>query len=188
MSPTNQPIEPSVFMITADNRVFFAETDFETVGLGTVSGDVITFDTGATVTLTGTLSGNFDLYGLTGSFSLSDTGLYSRSPSLTDLSGVWVDDVFTSGTGIITISIDSSGNVTFTSVSGCTGSGSVSLIDSGKNAFSLNMTYDATCGAGAGNYTGLGFLDDTNFQNDTFNVVLENSTADSYIFSAAIKQ
>lgn len=127
----------------------------------------ITFVSGGTIAgaYTSSLGG--------GTFELvADAGLYARTSELIKLGGDWNDIVYTValGLGASTWNIGSNGGFIVTTLSGCNGFGSFSIINASHNEYAVTMdisncptvSYNST-------YTGFAVLSDTT----------SNSTADS---------
>jgi hypothetical protein len=131
-----------------------------------------------TFTSKASMSGTYDGVGDTGTFSLTYSSVYDRPSSLTATAGTWAGVVsgYTN-----TITIDSSGNISGNSTSGCSYTGTVSIIDSSYNTYMVNLNI-ANCGVENGSYSGLGALVDTASQNDTFITSVSNSSY-SYVAS-----
>lgn len=119
-----------------------------------------------------TLNGTYNGVGDSGTFFLNYSSLYERPSSLEVIAGKWSGSV----SGYLnTITIDSSGNITGSSTSGCTYSGNISIIDSSYNAYIVNLNIN-NCESQNGLYTGLAALADTSVANDTLLASVSNSS------------
>lgn len=174
-----------VLLVTSDSRFALGVADGSDYAIGTMLGSTLSTSDGFVVTLDAALSGTYAAPGITGTFTLSDSGLYNRISSTAKLEGIWVDNTFTQ-TGTATYVI-TDGSILLTSVSGCAGTGQFTTIDSSKNEydFTLNMT---NCPGFNGTYTGLAVTDDTFFPDDTIDIIAENLGALTFLVSAPVKQ
>jgi hypothetical protein len=127
------------------------------------------------------MNGTYNGVGDAGSFSLAYSSLYERPSSLAAISGSWTS--YSSGY-YETVTIDSSGNVTRPTVSGCSTSGNISVIDSRYNVYQVNLTVN-NCGSQNGLYKGLAVLTDTRANNDT---LVGSSTTSTYSFIADLRR
>lgn len=187
-TPTGAAPEPSIVMITSDNKALYAETDVESVGLGTVSGDTLNLGPIASATLTGQLSGTYNFAGITGSFNLTNNEISSRGSSLSTVEGIWIDNTFTSVSGISTWTI-TNGVITLSTVEGCNGTGTIAPIDSAYNEYTVFVTITGCPDIiYNGVYTGLAATDDSISTNDTIFMLLGHSTAGLFIFGYPLKQ
>jgi len=175
-----------VFAIIIASNGSWAGVDFEEGATGTYSGATLT-DPSLTATLTATSSGTYTSNGISGTFTLVDAGIYNRPANLSKLAGTWIDTTFTQNTGTMTHTIDGSGNITSTSVSGCASSGTINTIDTTKNEYTISLTV-TNCGGFNGVYTGLALLDDTTITEDTLVYLADNDILDTFTLSSAIKQ
>jgi hypothetical protein len=176
-----------ILLVISDNHFALARTDGAEYNIGTVSDSTISTTNGFSATLNAALSGTYSAPNFSGTFTLTDTGLYNRTSSTTKLSGIWVDNNQSSGLGTLTYIIDDTGGFILDStVTGCDGTGSFSTIDSSKNEYkyTLNMT---NCLGFDGTYNGYAISDDTNFVDDTIDIIAENLTASAFLISQAIK-
>lgn len=135
-----------------------------------------TSELAGTFTQRGNVNGTYAGAGDAGSFSLAYNALYERPSSLEAIAGTWTN--YSSGY-YEKFTIDSKGNVTRPIISGCTTSGSVSIIDPRYNVYAVNLTVN-NCGDENGFYRGLAVLTDTNGSNDTI-VGSANTTTHSVI-------
>lgn len=159
----------------------------EEYAIGTVNGNKLTTTDGFSATLTGTLSGNYSAPGVNGTFSLTDSGIYNHGSSMTTTSGVWVDQVFTDNTGTTTWAIDSNGVIDFSSVSGCTGTGSITPIDTSANEYTVNVNL-SNCTGFNGLYSGYAWTSDGAFTDDVLHMIVENTGLQTFGTFEAIKQ
>jgi len=135
-----------------------------------------TSELAGTFTQRGNVNGTYAGAGDAGSFSLAYNALYERPSSLEAIAGTWTN--YSSGY-YEKFTIDSKGNVTRPIISGCTTSGSVSIIDPRYNVYAVNLTVN-NCGDENGFYRGLAVLTDTRANNDTI-VGSANTTTHSMI-------
>lgn len=131
----------------------------------------------------GAMSGTYSGVGDSGTFSLTYSGLYERPSSLSSVAGTW-SGIVSSGDNN-TITVDSSGNITGSSTSGCIYSGNVGIIDPFYNAYSVNLSLNNNCGFGSGNYNGFAALTDTSIPNDTLLIEVSNP---SFSFVASLRR
>lgn len=110
--------------------------DGSTRATGTFQG---TFITGSR------LSGTYSVGGETGSFDLRYQSLYDRLPSLAALSGVWTL-AQAPGSPPVTMAINSNGDLTLSTSSGCTANGRFVIVDPEFNAYRSSGTF-GNCGA-----------------------------------------
>jgi hypothetical protein len=178
--------QPSVVMITSNNKALFTEDDVGSVGLGTVSGDTVSFGAQASMSLTQDLTGNFNFAGTVGSFSLVASTLYNQGSALSLLHGNYVDDTYTAFAGDTSWVFDQ-GDFDLTSNTSCIASGSVAPINISYNEYTVSMTIE-NCPGYNGSYTGLAFTDTNSAGRDTINILVENATRDTLIFSAPVQQ
>jgi hypothetical protein len=143
--------------------------DGSTVGPVSISG---------TFTEKGIMSGSYSGVGDNGTFYLTYSSLYDRPSSLALVAGTWKGSVEGYAN---TLTIDSGGNITGSSVSGCTYSGKVGIIDSSHNEYTLTLSI-GNCGGRDGTYSGLAALTDVNAANDSFLASVSNSSY-SYVAS-----
>jgi hypothetical protein len=137
--------------------------DGSTVGPVSISG---------TFTEKGVMSGSYSGAGDSGTFYLTYSSLFDRPSSLSAIAGTWT----ASAAGYAnTLMIDSGGNITGSSTSGCTYSGNVGVIDSTHNLYSLTLTI-GNCGGRDGSYSGLAALTDVNATNDSFLISVSNAS------------
>jgi len=129
------------------------------------------------------MKGTYDNGVETGTFSMVDAGIYNRTSSLAKLNGTWVENIYTTSTGITTWVINN-GAYTMTSVSGCASTGTITTIDTTKNEYAITGTV-TNCGVFNGTYSGYGFTSDGTFTDDTFEFVIDNANA--YALFAAVK-
>ena len=115
----------------------------------------------------GMLVGTFDFDGRPYSFSLAPNPTYNRALTLQDLAGVYTNtlpDLFGGATTTYTIAVSADGVVTGAHVNGCIYNGAVSIPDTSRNLFRLNMqlsncnTANGSFGPRNGEYSGLGVL------------------------------
>jgi len=176
--------DDGVGIITSDNRIAVLDLNTEEGIIGTINGSSIagTLYSSSVVPATAevtSVSGN----NISGTYSsslgggtfafVSDPNLYNRGASLSKLEGIWVDDTYITGTGISTWTIQVDGSFIMTSVSGCAGSGSFSLIDPTKNEYNIDITVSNCIGAN-GSYSGIGVLNDTFITDDTLSFTFSN--------------
>lgn len=135
-----------------------------------------TAELAGTFTQRGNINGTFAGVGDAGSFSLAYNSLYERPSSLEAIAGTWTN--YASGY-YEKFTIDSNGNVSRPVISGCTTSGSVSIIDPRYNVYAVNLTVN-NCGDENGFYRGLAVMTDTEASNDTI-VGSANTTTHSVI-------
>lgn len=138
-------------------------------------------DIAGTFTPKGIMNGTYSSTIDTGTFSLAYSSLYERHSSLALLEGTWTN--YSSGY-YETITIDSSGNITRPPISGCTTSGSISIIDSNYNAYNITLNVD-NCGSQNGVYSGLAVLTDTETNNDT---LFASASTSTYSFIAELRR
>ena len=170
-------------MITSNNK--WAGADPEEASTGTVNGATLSNTFGFSATLESANSGTFTNGTESGSFSIASvSGLYDRTSSLDKLNGTWVDDEFTDVTGTATFTFNN-GALSMTTVSGCSGTGNITTIDTRKNEYALTVTV-SNCDEFNGNYSGFGFTDDVNFTDDQFAFVVDNS--ENFALFAPVKQ
>jgi hypothetical protein len=127
------------------------------------------------------INGTYTGVGDTGVFFLNYSALYERASSLALVAGTWSGTVlgYTN-----TITVDSSGNVSGDSSSGCTYTGNVGIVDSSYNAYNVTLNIN-NCGTQNGSYSGLAALTDTVSANDTILVCVSNA---SYSFVASLRR
>ena len=176
-----------VLLVTSDNRFALATTDGSETAIGAMFGSKLTTTDGFTATLNAALSGTYTAPGVTGTFTLADSGLYNRASSTAKLEGTWVDNTFTQVTGTATYVIDATGNFLLMSVSGCAGTGSFSTIDGSKNEYNFTLV-TTNCPGYDGTYIGLAITDDTTFTDDTIDIIAENPVAQTFLVSTPVKQ
>lgn len=129
------------------------------------TGTVLNVYSGVTSTINGQINGknisaNFSYHGQhAGSLSLSYDEFYSKSTSLTDLTGSWS---YTSGPVSRELTIFPNGAFEGSNSNGCILSGKFENIDS-KNVFKY---YLSITGCGTGQFNGFAFLGDTYHPND----------------------
>lgn len=185
-TPNGGTAQPSVVMITTNNKALFTETDVQSTGLGTVSGDTVSFGAQAYMSLTEGLSGVFDFAGTAGNFSLASSDVYNHGSDSTRLQGQYIDSTNITVAGVTTWQFNN-GAFSVTSSTGCSAYGTVTPIDTTYNEYSVNITIQS-CADYDGIYTGLAFTDDTNTADDTINILVENATRTALIFSAPVRQ
>ena len=152
-----------------------------------------TFQNDATVA-NGTLDGNIvereSIEGVwtaesgdTGNFSQLFDNLYDRDSSLSITNDSWIGTSSIGGGLVLTISAsgDIAGTDTNGPALGCVYSSAaadgVNIIDPEFNVYEVNINI-TNCGPFNGNYSGLGFISDGAFANDTFTIsVTNNDTA-----------
>jgi hypothetical protein len=135
-----------------------------------------------TFTPKGIMNGTCNGVGETGTFSLAYSSLYERPSSLSAIAGTWTN--YSSGY-YETITIDSSGNITRPPISGCTTSGSISIIDSHYNAYNITLNIN-NCGSQNGFFfNGLAVLTDTEANNDT---LFASASTSTYSFVAELRR
>jgi hypothetical protein len=143
----------------ASNNMF-AFTDLGIFGIS-INGTAV-----AETSATGDYWGYYD----SGSFSLTYDPIYERDSSLQLVQGNWgaSDQDFS-----MNITVAGNGGFTGSSSDGCTYAGSIGIIDTRYNAYSINISI--TCPAPYdplnGFYTGLVTLDDTTALNDTARII-----------------
>lgn len=117
------------------------------------------------------LSGTYAGTGDSGTFSFAYNPAYERPSVLTAIAGNWGVTMqgYTNR-----VSIDTSGNITGSSTSGCTYSGRVDIINPSYNAYNMTVIVN-NCGVLNGSYTGLATLSDTSSINDTLITGLSNA-------------
>jgi hypothetical protein len=142
------------------------------IGMGNITGTFIP---------KGFMNGTYSGIGDSGTFSLVYNALYERSSSLSAVAGTWTN--YSSGY-YETITIDSNGNITRPPISGCTSSGSISVINSLYNIYHVSLSVD-NCGSENGLYNGLAVLTDTKTNNDTLFASTSNS---SYSFVVELRR
>lgn len=121
-----------------------------------------------TVTEQGSISLSFNTsYGTSGTVSLFFDSIYNRPSSLSLVAGNWN---YTRGDYSLTITVQSDGTYSGQDSEGCVVSGSIGLLDTAHNLYSINTSI-ASCGARNGSYTGFASLLD----NDTILVAVSNS-------------
>jgi hypothetical protein len=138
-------------------------------------------DIAGTFTPKGIINGTYSSTIDTGTFSLAYSSLYERPSSLSAIAGTWTN--YSSGY-YETITIDSSGNITRPPISGCTTSGSISIIDSNYNAYNITLNVN-NCGSQNGLYSGLAVLTDTETNNDT---LFASASTSTYSFVAELRR
>ncbi len=174
-----------VLLITSDNRFAMAATDGTDYSIGTVSGSAIT-DGGFVATLTAALSGTFinSDTGTSGTFTLTDAGIYNRPSDLSELVGQWTDS-----DSSIVYNIMAAGDFD-AAFDGCAPElGTFATIDGSKNEYDVTLNVVACVGL-EGTFTGLAFRDDVPPGTDNQLVIIaENTTKDPIVFvvSASIK-
>ena len=116
---------PVVLLVTSDNRFALATLDGSEYNIGTVSGANLSTTDGFVATQTAALSGTFSAPpSFSGTFALTDAGLYNRTSSTAKLLGTWVDSTIPASTGTPTYVIDAAGNFSLSTTTGCAGTGS----------------------------------------------------------------
>jgi len=182
----NGTITDSYIILVTSTDAWAGADPFE-ASTGIVTGDTITNSAGFSATLTSSNAGTYlSPPSVTGTFNLVDTGLYNRSSSLTKLTGTWVDNVFTDVTGVTTWTIQANGSFNMTSVSGCSATGTIGTLDTGKNEYTMSATV-SNCGVFNGAYSGFGFTQDANtFSDNQFSFVIDN--ADNFAVFSPVKQ
>ena len=184
-----------LLLVTSDNRFALAALDGSEYNIGTVSGSSLSDTDGFVATLTAALSGTYSAPAATpsdpdfsGTFALTDTGLYNRSSSTAKLEGTWVDFTIPPATGTPTYVIDAAGDFSLDTTTGCTGTGSFTPIDPGKNEYDFSM--DVTnCPGLNGTFSGLAITDDAmTFTDNQIDIIAENTSEQKFIISAPVKQ
>jgi hypothetical protein len=85
------------------------------------------------------------------------------------------------GTKIGTATISSNGSMTGSApgaAAGCTFTGTVATINTSYNAYNVSLT-PSNCGGAAITQNGLGSMYDTNASNDSFQLILANTSGDT---------
>ena len=174
-----------IILVTSTDE--WAGADPFDASTGLVTGDTITNSDGFSATLTSSNAGTYlSPPSETGTFTLVDTGLYTRSSNLTKLTGTWVDNVYTDVTGTTTWTIQANGSFSMTSVSGCSATGNTGTLDTSKNEYTIIATV-SNCGVFNGSYSGFGFTQDANtFSDNEFSFVIDN--ADNFAVFSPVKQ
>ncbi len=177
----------AVLLVTSDNRFALAATDASEFNIiGTVSDSNLSTGAGFVATLTAALSGTYrdSVTGLSGTFTLTDLGIYDRTSDLSELVGQWSDT-----DNLILYTIQASGD--FDAVIGqCTAEqGTFATIDGNKNEYEFTLNVVA-CPGLEGTFTGLAFRDDIPPGTDNQIVIIaENTTLAPpvFILSAPVK-
>lgn len=151
---------------------------------GTTLADGSTF---ANLTITGTVDENTSLNltiaaaGTSTAVTTTYNALYERDSDLATVAGVYSGfEIFGDPASFV---VDVMGGITSQSGSGCVGSGQITIIDAGFNAYDVSLTLDvATCGAVSGLYDGLGLTDDDIATDDVFSFAV--FTTDSVIVAS----
>lgn len=187
ITPSGGAPDVAIAIITSNGQASIMDVDSIEAFLGTVSGTAITGAIYSNSTVPATVlvtSINGDNIGGTysstlggGTFAVTaDPILYSRTASLSKLTGVWVDSVFTNVTGITTWVVQADGLFSVSSTSGCAGEGSFSVINPLNNEYNLTLTV-TNCQSYNGTYSGIAVLSDTNFTDDTISLVFGNGAS-----------
>ena len=178
-----------VMLVTSDNRFALAALDGSEYNIGTVSGSSLSTTDGFVATLTAALSGTYSAPpSFTGTFSLTDAGLYNRTSSTAKLEGTWTDFTIPAATGTPTFVIDAAGNFSLSTTTGCAGTGSFTPIDPSKNEYEFSMLVSACPGLN-GTFSGLAITDDANtFTDNQIDIIAENPGAPAFIIWAPVKQ
>jgi hypothetical protein len=153
-----------------DGFVVFAnvccEAQFEDDATGKNLGETSTRDASVSVEVgNNVLSGELQFRSETYDFALNAASEYNRSISLAELAGVYTrrDETIFGEEVTLTVTIESSGQLTGSYSNGCVVNGSASIPDSSHNMVQLQMQL-ANCGSGGsskqwnGAYAGLGLL------------------------------
>jgi hypothetical protein len=124
------------------------------------------------------LSGTYSVGGETGNFTLQYQSLYNRVPSLATLGGVWTLQQ-APGAAPVTLAINSNGESTLNTSTGCTANGRFSIVDVDQNAYAANSTF-GNCGAALdGPWRTIGYLTDaggvSNNRLQVFSIAANNS-------------
>ena len=186
VTPTGGTADSAVAIITSEDKVTLVDIDTREAFIGTVSGISLTgtmyastsVPASATVTTVSgnNISGTYTSSLGGGTFALvADPNLYSRTSSLSKLTGTWVDSVFTNVVGTTTWVIQADGTYAVSSTSGCTATGSFAVFNSLKNEYNLNMTI-ANCTGFNGTYTGFAVISDTSNTDDTLSLIFNNGS------------
>ena len=173
-----------VLLVTSDNRFALAATDGSEYNIGTVSGSNLSTTAGFTATQTAALSGTFSdsVTGLSGTFTLTDAGIYNRPSDLSELVAQWTDT-----TNLILYTIQASGDFDAEIDVCAIEQGSFATIDGSKNEYDFTLNVVA-CPGLEGVFTGLAFRDDAPPGTDNQLVIIaENPTIGNFVVSAAIK-
>jgi hypothetical protein len=189
-------------IVTQNNDAYFiTESGIQYVGTISVKGNKIsgnlsayapagmTFPDGntngsisinGTVIARGVMIGTYSGVGDTGSFSLVYSSLYERPSSISTVSDNWAFSTFGYS---ISLSIDSSGNISGSDLHGCAYTGTIRTIHTSYNAYEVEVDV-TSCGTLNGNYTGLATLVDNITTNDTLIVgVADSQHAVAYTLS-----
>ena len=125
-----------------------------------------------TVTEQGSISVSFNTsYGSSGTMSLFFNSIYNRTSSLSLVAGNWS---YTNGAYSLTVAVQNDGSYWGQDSDGCVISGTIGLLDTSYNLYSMNTTI-ASCGVLNGSYTGFSGLLDNITTNDTLQVAVSNS-------------
>jgi hypothetical protein len=184
-----------VGLFTTDKRAFFYNEDNDTLFANDTPGFVNhnlsyspDYYQNGNVLNTITFSGNaYISTSITGGYQEGGGGIsgyyvmlfddkYFRGANLTRLQASWSYTDSNSG-AVWDLSIQANGSFTLTStiVSGCTGAGSFSTIDTAKNEYAISVTLDSNCYPYNGSYQGLAATIDTNVTNDTILMAIYNA-------------
>ncbi len=167
-------------MLSADNGSIHAGTASVASG-GVFSATTTDYAIGGTVYAETSMTGSYvqgqsisadytATNGDSGTVSLTYDELYDRDSSLALTEGIWS---VTEGAYTFTITIQADGTLDGSDTDGCIYSGSVSIIDSNKNLYDVDVSA-ANCGVADGDYNGYGVISDDQSANDTFSLVANN--------------